>query len=617
MDEQHDTPDVFRVAQYIPATVTLETGKASTIMVPAADQSAAQAQAQALAAYQVFAAAQQSANVDVWLEKLETTGVFDILARFTRRMVYASITVKPTDGAPPSPAGRAAVQRELGRLVRVGLQDPAERRKFAAYVATHISGWVALRLADELAAEGRTREETPSEEYDRRFRAIWQSDGYLADALQQCTVLYAQQLTRVIVSATSSLPAVQDALTDIFARAARRMARWSPPIPPPVMEPEPRAPARDRQAGPDRPRGGVLTALPPYTRFPADRIHMGTVEAFARIHEWKESDDFHRALTVASGPQFHQTVGLRSDPGEQIWNVLRESERMILGHYALWARCYETTGGDPSQYVILSVPQFCADLDYKKHHKGGFRLRDKREAMQLLEALTTPEIAVEFVTPGRAGKVLRLRGRIWERGLEAEQRDQYSDLFGSARSGDRNLWEPIGFSYRPGPWFADSEWRRYNRFVGMIGAGLLKLHTRNDRWAIRIGGYYGTLARIGQYRSRTIAVAKVLEKTGLMVVNARNPAEQEEAFSRAHDRLVQVGVLLAWMYEENASGPVDEEPDMDDPETLATLHAYGAGDWRRKRVRLEWPAAMTMAGESLSAAQERAIQRAKRRLPPP
>jgi hypothetical protein len=110
--------------------------------------------------------------------------------------------------------------------------------------------------------------------------------------------------------------------------------------------------------------------------------------------------------------------------------------------------------------------------------------------------------------------VSRLRGPIWARGVAAEQRDEYGDLFGSARASAREPWEPVTFSYRPGPWFEDEDWRKRNAFVGMVGAGLLGLDSR-DKWALRIGGYYGTLARFNQYAARTISAATVLARTGL------------------------------------------------------------------------------------------------------
>ncbi|HVS41313.1 MAG TPA: hypothetical protein VMU20_03505 [Candidatus Dormibacteraeota bacterium] len=353
----------------------------------------------------------------------------------------------------------------------------------------------------------------------------------------------------------------------------------------------------------------VVDPLPAIVKFPADRVHGGTVQALARAAEWTRDvvDGFHRGLQVADGKNYRQFVGFRTKPGE-LWDFLMSrGESAIKAHYALWARCYEATGGDPGKYVALSVPQFCDDLGYLKHCKGGHRPESKREAVRLLEVLTTAEIAVIW----RVGrKERRLRGPLWHRGVEGAERDGYSDLFGSARIGDPGLWDPMFFTYKPGPWFEDEEWRRLNSCVGMVGLGLLHLDNRNDRWAIRIGGYYGTLARIGQYRQRTIAAATVLCRTGLDKLNAGHPAEQLRAFERAHDRLVEVGVLKDWQL---GTEPVTDEPDMDDPATLASLADYGAGDWRRQRVILTWPDPLTEHTPRLEEARRRAVTAARRK----
>jgi hypothetical protein len=353
----------------------------------------------------------------------------------------------------------------------------------------------------------------------------------------------------------------------------------------------------------------VVDPLPAIVKFPADRVHGGTVQALARAAEWTRDvvDGFHRGLQVVDGKNYRQFVGFRTNPGE-LWDFLMSrGESAIKAHYALWARCYEATGGDPGKYVALSVPQFCDDLGYHKHCKGGHRPERKREALRLLEVLTTAEIAVIW----RVGrKERRLRGPLWHRGVEGEERDGYGDLFGSARVGDRGLWDPVFFTYKPGPWFEDEEWRRLNSCVGLVGLGLLHLDNRNDRWAIRIGGYYGTLARIGQYRQRTISVATVLCRTGLDKLNVRNPAEQLRAFERAHDRLVEVGVLKDWQL---GTEPVTDEPDMDDPATLVSLADYGAGDWRRQRVVVTWPDPLTEHTPRLEEARRVAIATASRK----
>lgn len=351
-------------------------------------------------------------------------------------------------------------------------------------------------------------------------------------------------------------------------------------------------------------RGGPRRQLPAFLKFPADRVHQGTVQGIGRVEEWQPIADWVRAILVAEAPDYRQLVGFRTDPGEGLWEWLRtRGEAAIKLHYVFWARCFEATGGDPNEYFTIDVAQLCEDLGYKRHHKGGFRLRDKQEAMLLVETFTAAELGVVFKLPN--GKSGRLHGRIWERGITAETRDEYSDVFGASRAEDaKEHWEPAKISVHPGQWFQDAEWRRANAYMGLLGQGLLRLDNRTDKWALRIGGYYGSIARTGQYRHRAISVGTVLARTGLAERNARNPREQLEAFERAHERLVQVGVLKAWQF---ATSPIDEEPDMDDPETVAQLAEYGSGDWRRKRVQLQWPDELTERGTGLAQARQRAI----------
>lgn len=364
-----------------------------------------------------------------------------------------------------------------------------------------------------------------------------------------------------------------------------------------------------------RPRRHAAPSLPSdFIAFAGHRIHASTVEGLGRMDEWHplEETGFARRLEVKYGDGFTQQIGFRAS--EELWRVLKDKgAAAIKAHYALSAFCYHRTGGDGNEYVLVDVPEFCDALGYKRQKAGGFKTRDKQRAMEVLTGLTTAELSVEYAIPRRPGKVGRVRGRIWERGLEAEQRDQCTDLFGHARIGDHAAWEPVAFTFRPGQWDSDPGWRAANEYVGKIGAGLLQLDTKRDEWAVRIGGYYGFLARVTQYQQPCrVRVATVLKRTGLNRQNRRHPAAQLEAFQRAHDRLVEVGVLASWQFDTPA---VEEEPDMDDPTTLATLAEYGEGDWRGQGIVLAWPAALIEHGAALAARQHKAITAAQHRHP--
>jgi hypothetical protein len=306
-------------------------------------------------------------------------------------------------------------------------------------------------------------------------------------------------------------------------------------------------------------------SLPDVVHFQADRIQHAAVEALAKSDAWGPVADFGRALEVTYGTGFRMTIGYRGAAGA-LWDDLRTRGPVaVKTHFALWARCFEQTGGDPDKYVHLDVTQLCEDLGYKRHHKGGFRREHKQEVLRLLLALLPVELSYEYRTPG-SRKVRRRAGPLWQRGLVDEERDEYGDLFGSAREGDPQQWDPVSITYRPGAWFQDPDWRKFNAYIGTVGSGLLKLDNRNDRWAILIGGYYATVGRFGQYEPTRLRVEQVLQHTGLGRRNRRHPGEQQEDFDRAHDRLVEVAVLRHWDYVGRAE------------------------DWRTQEVELVWPA---------------------------
>ena len=285
-----------------------------------------------------------------------------------------------------------------------------------------------------------------------------------------------------------------------------------------------------------RPKPTKPGSLPEHLEFPCDRIHKGAVEGLSFIERWERRSNFWRGYTPSAKTNggFSLQMGFRTDPGEAIWEfLLQRGEAAIKAHYALWTRLYQQTGGEPGRYAVMDIRQFCDDLGYKKHHKGGFRREQKQDAMRLLEALTTVEIAAEYTPNGEKTATRRLRGELWKRGFIAEEQDRYDDLFGQAREGDPSLWDPVGFTFEPGPWFRDPVWRRDNQYLGQIGAGLLRLSTHTDQVAIRIGGYLGTLARIGKYRTRRLRVDTLLKRIGLADRYPNHPRRLQDAIKRA------------------------------------------------------------------------------------
>lgn len=331
--------------------------------------------------------------------------------------------------------------------------------------------------------------------------------------------------------------------------------------------------------------------LPAKLRFLNDAPHAVAVRGLAQVRNWTRSDEF----AYSFNHNYHDarvTMGLRDEEGASVlWSYLvKGGPRLVKAHYALWARYYEDIDRDGMRYVMISIPQFCADLGYVPHSKGGFRPQHKQEAQKMLQALTSIEMVVVKTL---RGKERRLRGPLWTRGFEAQERDQYGDLFGASRVGDPMSWEMVAFSFAPGPWFDDPDWRRYHRFVGKIGSGLLKLSGSTDQWAILIGGYLGTLQRVGGYGATRLKVDTILKNLDLAQGedNVRRRSQTREKLERALDRLAdpQIGVIKSWRYE---ACPAAMEPEMDDARALTRYGAASTdppGDFRDWIVQIESP----------------------------
>ena len=354
--------------------------------------------------------------------------------------------------------------------------------------------------------------------------------------------------------------------------------------------------ARTEIQAKESPKKRKMQTLPFGSRleFTNDNIHLATIGAIARAEEWQDSeeDGYFKGLQQEYNNLTISIALPNSDKASSLWDFLRKSgPATIKAHYALWARYYlQCSDGLELQYVVININDFCRDLGYTKHVKGGYKPEVKRRAMELLEALTTTELIATYQTPGsKKGqtKLRRLRGPIWQRGIVAEEKDTYEDLFGQAREGDPSQWVPKSFSFSPGPWHADKEWRRSNQFVGKIGAGIMQLDTRYDEWPILIGGYLGALSRRGQYKTRCFIVATILDKTGLSKSIGARKSQFRGKFYRALDRLVETGVIKSYQ----TQGFDESEVDMDDADAIAEYGAkdpYPPGDWRKARILIDF-----------------------------
>jgi hypothetical protein len=208
----------------------------------------------------------------------------------------------------------------------------------------------------------------------------------------------------------------------------------------------------------------------------------------------------------------------------------------------------------------------------------------------VLGLLTSLEIMMVWRTP--QGQTRRIRSHLWLRGAIAEELDSYADLFGANRVGDPEDWDPVAFAYAPGYFFADPDWRRFNKNVALIGAGLLKLGIDNfDKWAVLVGGYLAIQSRINGYRPLKRKVRLVMEGTGLMeeISKNRQPGRAREKLDRALERLKSVGVIKDFEF---TSRPEDVDPD--DLNNTKTLDVppeptQWAGAWLDGSVLITWP----------------------------
>jgi hypothetical protein len=171
------------------------------------------------------------------------------------------------------------------------------------------------------------------------------------------------------------------------------------------------------------------------------------------------------------------------------------------------------------------------------------------------------------------------------------------------------MWDPVAFSYAPGPFFADEVWRTYNRNVALIGEGLLKLSSGyEDKYAVMVGGYLAILARMNSYQRTVVRVRLLLEKTGLWSVDGEsNPGRMREKLERALDRIQEVGVIRE---KEITSSPENIDPnDLTSNETLDALAepTRWTKGWLSQFVVIDWPADLERRADELQAKKAKVI----------
>ncbi len=272
--------------------------------------------------------------------------------------------------------------------------------------------------------------------------------------------------------------------------------------------------------------------------------------------------------------KFVGLVGYNVGIGESVFRFFQEKSALaVKAHFALWARAHVETKANPEKLIKMSISQFCDDLGFKKKQRTH-TIENKRRAMQVLEALTSAELIVLWQDP--QGKGHRTKGNIWQRGLSDEIISDISSF--TNKNNDKKIEkqiDPNTFSYRPGAFFEDSEWRKFNDYVGLVGQGLLKLGIDNkDKAAVLVGGYIAFLARIENYdRAEPLKLTTLIENTGDLLTNyieRREAMALETVVENAFDRLVEVNVLknYEWVFDESLK-PSNSDKAVKMPELLA------------------------------------------------
>ncbi len=272
--------------------------------------------------------------------------------------------------------------------------------------------------------------------------------------------------------------------------------------------------------------------------------------------------------------KFVGLVGYNVGIGESVFRFFQEKSALaVKAHFALWARAHVETKANPEKLVKMSISQFCDDLGFKKKQRTH-TIENKRRAMQVLEALTSAELIVLWQDP--QGKGHRTKGNIWQRGLSDEIIGDISSF--TNKNNDKKIEKQINpntFSYRPGAFFEDSEWHKFNDYVGLVGQGLLKLGIDNkDKAAVLVGGYIAFLARIENYdREEPLKLTTLIENTGDLLtsyIERREAMALETVVENAFDRLVEVNVLknYEWVFDESLK-PSNSDKAVKMPELLA------------------------------------------------
>jgi hypothetical protein len=242
---------------------------------------------------------------------------------------------------------------------------------------------------------------------------------------------------------------------------------------------------------------------------------------------------FKTAYIGRSKNDLEGVVGFKYDLTPEMKDVLEnESALLTKAHYILSERFYEQTGGDGDGYAVITRNQFCDDLGMPRK-KGAHTPRNKERSELVFEILTTEKIsALAYLNGERSPH--RVSDNMWKTGPEIEAQK-------------RGRWHEKIITFTRGVF--DDDWQKQNKkFVGYIHRGFLELKADNqDKYAILLGGYLASFAKMNQYQIQALRLLPLLKRIGLWdVYGATNPGKMREKLERALDQLVAVGILREW-----------------------------------------------------------------------
>lgn len=362
-------------------------------------------------------------------------------------------------------------------------------------------------------------------------------------------------------------------------------------------------------ANPAKRRPSHTKPLPAVLAFPNDPISRGAIRAMAGALRMKSTEDFAFGFELQE-KEIRMAFGYSDQIDAQVWEFLcQHGAAHIKAHFGLWHHYLDQSSENLSMdFIQMELNQCCEYLGYAKHHKGGFRREQKQQALKVFDALARMAYTA-LVTPKNGKGTFRLQGHLWLRDVTVSWQDRYGDLFGQAREGDPDLWDPVVFNYRPGTYFTSNEYRNQYPQIAKIASGILKLTDEN---AVKIAGYIATHGRISRYKPLAYKAGTILEGAGVILPKRAkdHPRETRDKFERYLDQIQEVGVIQEWTWRDFEKA---QEVDMDNADALAEYakaDPYPKGDWQKQIVVIKLPFARDMA--RLETQRQKAIEKSEK-----